>query len=46
MKAKIKQSKNSKLLISFFKYCIQHPEESFYKALINWQIENEKNQTK
>lgn len=37
MKGKLKPSKNSKLLASFANYCISHPEERFYQALVNWQ---------
>lgn len=33
---KKKETKNSKLLWSFMKYCKIHPEERFWQALRNW----------
>ena len=32
----IKPSKNNKLLLSFTKYCLRHPEMRFWQALNNW----------
>lgn len=30
------RSKNRELLISFEKYCVEHPDERFWQALRNW----------
>jgi len=30
------KSKNSKVLASFTKYCLKHPEQRFWQALSNW----------
>jgi len=37
---KLLNSKNFKLLISFGKYCIFHPQERFWQALCNWSKHN------
>ncbi|MFA5397987.1 MAG: hypothetical protein WC346_18390 [Methanogenium sp.] len=36
MMIKIEDSRNSKLLISFVKYCNEHPSHRFWQALRNW----------
>jgi hypothetical protein len=30
------ESKNVRLLLEFQRYCLQHPEERFWQALLNW----------
>ena len=32
----MKETRNSKALKSFAKYCEEHPEERFWQALRNW----------
>jgi len=32
----LRKSKNSKVLVSFSKYCLKHPEQRFWQALSNW----------
>lgn len=34
------KNKNIKLLLSFAKYCITHPDERFWQALRNWSDYN------
>ena len=32
----MKETRNSKVLRSFVKYCEKHPDQRFYQALLNW----------